>query len=63
MWLTQKAMATLFDVGVPAISKHLKNIFEKGELAEDSVISKMETTASNTAAYRTSRFCRILTRK
>ena len=32
IWATQKAMATLFDVGVPAISKHLKNIFESGKL-------------------------------
>ena len=42
IWCTQKAMAQLFDVGVPAISKHLKNIFETGELVENSVISKME---------------------
>ena len=41
IWATQKAMAQLFDVGVPAISKHLKNIFESGELVENSVISKM----------------------
>lgn len=46
IWCTQKAMAQLFDVGVPAISKHLKNIFETGELIEDSVISKMETTTT-----------------
>lgn len=46
VWCTQKAMAQLFDVGVPAISKHLKNIFETGELIEDSVISKMETTTT-----------------
>lgn len=39
IWCTQKAMATLFDVGVPAISKHLKNIFDTGELSEKSVIS------------------------
>lgn len=44
LWLTQKAMAELFEVGVPAISKHLKNIFEEGELEESMVISKMETT-------------------
>ena len=43
IWATQKAMATLFDVNVPAISKHLKNIFESGELKDDSVVSKMET--------------------
>lgn len=47
IWATQKAMAQLFDVGVPAISKHLKNIFESGELDENSVISKMKTTASD----------------
>lgn len=46
IWCTQKAMAQLFDVGVLAISKHLKNIFEDGELDEVAVISKMETTAS-----------------
>lgn len=53
VWCTQKAMAQLFDVGVPAISKHLKNIFEIGELLEDSVISKMETTASDGKNYTT----------
>ena len=53
IWCTQKAMAQLFDVGVPAISKHLKNIFEAGELAEDSVISKMETTAADGKNYTT----------
>jgi len=53
-WLTQKTMAELFQVKVPAISKHLKNIFETGELDEDSVISKMETTASDGKIYETS---------
>lgn len=43
IWATQKAMATLFDVGVPAISKLLKNIFESGELDKATTISKMET--------------------
>ena len=43
IWCTQKAMAALFDVGVPAISKHLANVFETGELKEDATISKMET--------------------
>ena len=47
-------MATLFDVGVPAINKHLKNIFDSGELMADSVISKMETTASDGKIYQTS---------
>ena len=41
IWCTQKAMSRLFGVGIPAVSKHLKNIFEEGELQEDSVISKM----------------------
>lgn len=53
IWATQKAMAQLFDVGVPAISKHLKNIFESGELVENSVISKMETTAADGKNYTT----------
>lgn len=54
LWCTQKAMAQLFGVGVPAISKHLKNIFEEGELVADSVISKMETTAADNKIYETS---------
>ena len=53
IWCTQKAMAALFDVGVPAISKHLKNIFEEGELIENRVISKMETTAADGKNYQT----------
>ena len=53
IWATQKAISQLFDVGVPAISKHLKNIFESGELVENSVISKMETTASDGKNYNT----------
>lgn len=52
-WLTQKAMAELFGVNVPAISKHLKNIFETGELEAISVVSKMETTASDGKNYET----------
>ncbi len=42
VWATQKAMAQLFDVGVPAINKHLANIFSEGELNHESTISKME---------------------
>lgn len=49
IWLTQKAMAELFGVGVPAISKHLKNIFEEGELMEEVVISILETTTEHGA--------------
>lgn len=47
MWATQKTMAEVFDVNVPAISKHLKNIFKEGELIKNSVVSKMEITASD----------------
>ena len=42
IWLTQKAMAELFAVQVPAISKHLKNIFSEGERGQKVVVSKME---------------------
>lgn len=42
-WLTQKAMAELFDVNVPAISKHLQNIYEEEELEQSATVSKMET--------------------
>ena len=42
IWLTQKSMAKLFDVDVPAISKHLSNIYGDGELTQDSTVSKME---------------------
>ena len=53
LWLTQKKMAELFEVNVPAISKHLKNIFEEGELSEKSVISILETTAEDGKKYKT----------
>ncbi|MEX0966172.1 MAG: virulence RhuM family protein [Bacteroidia bacterium] len=53
IWLTQKMMAELFDVGVPAINKHLTNIFESNELEEDSVISILETTAADGKNYKT----------
>lgn len=43
VWLSQKSIAYLFGVQVPAISKHLKNIFESGELDKDSTISILET--------------------
>ena len=46
IWLTQKAISELFDVGVSAVSKHIKNIFEEGELPEDATISKMETVVN-----------------
>ena len=53
IWLTQSAMAELFGVKVPAISKHLKNIFEEGELNEKVVVSKMEITADDGKNYNT----------
>lgn len=49
LWLTQRLMADLFGVGVPAINKHLKNIFESGELREEEVISILETTTAHGA--------------
>lgn len=49
IWITQKAMAELFGVQTPAISKHLKNIFEQGELKEEVVVSKMEITTPHGA--------------
>ena len=52
-WMTQKDMATLFSVQVPAINKHLKNIFAEQELSENSVISKMEITARDGKIYST----------
>lgn len=52
-WLTQKRMAELFGVQVPAITKHLKNIFAEGELLESSVISILETTATDGKRYQT----------
>ena len=53
LWLTQAKMADLFDVHKAAISKHLKNIFAEGELQENSVVSKMETTAADGKNYNT----------
>ena len=49
IWLTQKAMADLFGVQPPAISKHLKKIFEENELDEKVVVSKMEITTPHGA--------------
>lgn len=49
IWLTQKGMAELFGVQTPAISKHLKNVFEEGELQEAVVVSKMEITTPHGA--------------
>lgn len=52
-WMPQKAIAELFAVKVPAISKHLKSIFDSGELEENSVVSVLETTAADGKNYKT----------
>ena len=53
VWLTQLQIAALFSVQVPAVSKHLKNIFKEKELVEKSVVSKMEITATDGKKYKT----------
>lgn len=53
VWLTQSKIAQLFGVGIPSVNKHLKNIFESGELQESSVVSKMEITARDGKKYST----------
>ncbi len=53
LWMTQKAIAELFDVGRPAITKHLINIFNDGELDKNAVCSKMEHTAEDGKKYQT----------
>ena len=53
LWLTQDAIATLFDKGRSAITEHLKNIFESQELQEDSVCRKFRRTASDGKDYAT----------
>ena len=58
IWLTQKAMAELFGVDTPAISKHLSNIYADGELVQDATVSKMETVQQegNRQVKRTQNF-------
>ncbi|MDP2090333.1 MAG: virulence RhuM family protein, partial [Candidatus Gracilibacteria bacterium] len=53
LWLPQKKIAELFGVNTPAISKHIKNIFNEGELQENGVISILETTANDGKNYKT----------
>ena len=60
LWATQKAMAELFGVGVPAIHKHLQNIFEEKELDEKVVISKMEITTQHGAIIGKSQTRQVL---
>ncbi len=53
IWMTQNLMSQLFEIGQPAIAKHLKNIFESGELDENSVYSILEYTARDGKNYQT----------
>ena len=53
VWLTQRALADLFGVKIPAVSKHLRAIFGTGELVEDAVVSILETTAADGKSYDT----------
>jgi hypothetical protein len=53
IWLTQKLLATLFDVDIRTVSEHLKHIFKSGELQEDSVIRKFRNTAADGKSYLT----------
>lgn len=52
IWLSQKALADLFGVSKSTISRHLKNIFEEGELARNSVVAKIATTAADGKKYQ-----------
>ena len=52
VWLTQKAIARLFDVDRSAVTKHLKNVYESGELAEDSTCANFAQVADNGKTYR-----------
>jgi hypothetical protein len=52
IWLTQKMMATLYDVSVPAINQHLKRVFADNELEEEAVIKQYLTTAADGKNYR-----------
>ena len=56
IWLTQKMMATLYDVAVAAINQHLKKVFEDGELREESVIKKYLITAADGKSYNTKHY-------
>lgn len=56
IWLTQKLIAALFSVSIPTINEHLKNIFDSGELDQDSVIRKFRITAADGKAYSTKHY-------
>lgn len=56
VWLAQADLGALFGVGIPAVSKHLKNIFETGELEEAAVVSVLERTATDGKVYATKHY-------
>ena len=56
IWLTQKMMATLYDVSVPTINEHIKNIFDSSELEEKAVIRKFRITAADGKNYNTNHY-------
>lgn len=56
VWLTQKMMAALYDVSIPAINQHIKTIFNDGELVPDSVIKEYLTTAADGKKYTTKHY-------
>jgi hypothetical protein len=56
IWLTQKMMAALYDVSVPAINQHLKRIFSDNELEEASVVKQYLTTAADGKGYQTKHY-------
>jgi hypothetical protein len=56
IWLTQKLIAALFNVAIPTINEHLKNIFDSGELVPDSVIRKSRITAADGKSYSTKHY-------
>ena len=56
IWATQAQMAQVFGVNQPAIARHLRNIFESGELDKNSVYSKMEYTATDGKTYKVNRY-------
>jgi len=56
VWLTQKLMAALFEVSVPTVNEHLKNIFETRELSENSVVRNFRITATDGKIYTTKHY-------
>jgi hypothetical protein len=51
LWASQRMISLLFGIGVPAVSKHIKNVFEDNELDQSSVVSNLETTAADGKTY------------